>query len=229
MLQATTTYPRAKIFVLSHPPLITPQSDVALTDALATVAGVSARAIEDLVGASLLPLAGVPPDPLLTGVAIIAGAVAHNAGHPEAYLQVASRHSALVHADEIAMIDAIVEQANVAAAKRAVLDRTLGRQNPLGYVTIVRLSIPFDDKTGYAAPNSYLWPVPTTQSHDDMFSQRQALCDAQVPLRGIAGLGDCLTAAAGFPNHDGANAIQSVLKMPLINLLSAWKNAYAPK
>ena len=230
--QAQSAYPRARIFIVGYPVLISPQTDRASLNALATLSGVAAKDIETLIGVSLAPLAGVPPDPLLTTVAIVAGAAVNAAKTADSlkYLELAKRHAEIFAAEYEAVMQAKLKQQALAAQQKALLDQKAGKPaDPLGSTTVMRVPAPFDPSNSYAAPNSYLWQVPTTQGHDDVFTQRQALCDVQAATRGMAGLGECLEASAGFPNRGGAAAIVNAMMPQLSKLVLAWKNAYAPK
>jgi hypothetical protein len=229
---AEKTYPRAKVFILSYPVLVSSQTDAALLNALATLSGVAAKDIEIITGATLAPLAGIPVDPLLTTVALIAGGVADasKAGNAMAEQQLASQHALAFYNLYMSVLDKKVQLERQLVLNQEVADKVAGKPAPpLGYMRLAIIGVPSDASNGYAAPNSYLWPVPTTSSHDDAFAQRQAACDAVAAMRGIIGLGECLEASAGFPNRYGAAAIVTALTPSLTGLLQAWKNAYGPK
>lgn len=156
------------------------------------------------LSAAVAPLFGVPIDPL-TGV--VAGAVAS-----EVLRSKAVSHSNTFHAVSTALLTTSVVTANSHLAG-----------NRIRFVPI-----PFAPLNAYAAPDTWLWLVPTpgipiSNAKDEVFEQRVRACTA-VPNMPPS----CIPASMGHPNVKGAQAYADAITASLGEFLPNWRAVHAP-
>jgi hypothetical protein len=85
----------------------------------------------------------------------------------------------------------------------------------------------FQANNAYAAPNSWLWLVPTGLfPKDEVFSQRQQLCSM---LKNTSGtdLARCVEASMGHPNVMGAQAYADAITAALATSVPTWQQIHA--
>jgi hypothetical protein len=165
--------------------------------------GALAVSVGAVVGPAAAALVGVPPDP---GLAIVGLGVTY-----EVFRQKLISHSSTY-----------IGTSNAALSMAAA---TVNSQLRGGWVTFV--SPPFTDVNTYAAPGSWLWPVPSAVTGtDEVFAQRQQACAAAMLPSG----GDqakCVIASIGHPNILGASAYADAITMVLPKFLPQWAQTFS--
>jgi len=156
------------------------------------------------LSAAVAPLLGVPIDPL-TGA--IAGLVTSKILRDKAV-----SHSAVFHA----------------VSTSALLSSALNSNQRLGGNRIRFVGIPFTAMNAYAAPDTWLWLVPTpgvpiSNSKDEVFDQRLRAC-TNVPNMPAT----CIPASMGHPNVKGAQAYANAITAALAEFVNTWKVVHAP-
>jgi lysophospholipase L1-like esterase len=149
------------------------------------------------------PLVGVPVDPA-TGA--IAGAVTS-----EVLRGKAVGSSALFHA----------------TSNSALQVSAVGSNQRLGGNRIRFVPIPFGPQNAYAAPQTWLWLVPTPgvplpNAKDEVFDQRVQACRS-VPNMPAS----CIPASMGHPNVQGAQAYADAIMNTLGEFVPAWQMQFA--
>ena len=114
---------------------------------------------------------------------------------------------------------------NASNAALTVATTNVNAQMGFGWISFVSPS--FQATNAYAAPNSWLWLVPTDLfPKDEMFIQRQQLCGT-VQFQSGAEQAKCVEASMGHPNVLGAQAYANAITAELASSLPAWKLAHA--
>jgi hypothetical protein len=150
------------------------------------------------LSAAVAPLFGVPLDPV-TGA--IAGAITSQILRDKAV-----SHSATFHA---------VSTSSLSTAAVTSNQRLAG--NRIRFV-----GVPFTAMNAYAAPDTWLWNVPTPAQKDEVFDQRLRACSAvQNPPA------TCIPASMGHPNLRGSQAYANAITGALGEFMAGWRAAHA--
>jgi lysophospholipase L1-like esterase len=152
---------------------------------------------------AVAPLFGVPLDPV-TGA--VAGAVT-----TQVLRNKAVSSSAVFHA----------------TSTSALMTSAIGSNQRLGGNRIRFVPIPFAAQNAYAAPDTWLWLVPTPgvplpNAVDEVFEQRLRACQS-VPNMPPA----CIPASMGHPNVKGALAYANAITSALAEFVPAWLPLHA--
>jgi len=85
------------------------------------------------------------------------------------------------------------------------------------------------DANAYGAPQTHLWPVPTSpRNADDVFAQRQQLCASLPPSDPTFDPSTCPYASMGHPNEAGAQQYATAIEGRLQQFVPGWAKAFAP-
>ena len=86
---------------------------------------------------------------------------------------------------------------------------------------------PFQSNNAYAAPNMWVWKVPSgIYGRDEVFNQRSPICTNAGWLSG-AQKALCVEASIGHPNVLGALAYANAITAELVKSLPAWKQLHS--
>jgi hypothetical protein len=156
------------------------------------------------LSAAVAPLLGVPLDPI-TGM--VAGLVTSKILRDKAV-----SHSAVFHA----------------VSTSALLSSAIASNQRLGGNRIRFVGIPFTAMNAYAAPDTWLWLVPTpglpiSNSKDEVFDQRLRACTAVQNMPAT-----CIPASMGHPNVKGAQGYANAITAALAEFVNTWKVVHAP-
>ena len=114
---------------------------------------------------------------------------------------------------------------NASNTALAMATASVNSQQGAGWVTFVQP--PFQSDNAYAAPNTWLWLVPTDLfPKDEMFRQRQQICGT-VKFQSALEQAKCVQASMGHPNVLGAQAYADAIAAQLATSLGAWRLAHA--
>ena len=114
---------------------------------------------------------------------------------------------------------------NASNTALAMATTSVNSQLGAGWVTFVQP--PFQSDNAYAAPNTWLWLVPTDLfPKDEMFRQRQQICGT-VKFQSALEQAKCVQASMGHPNVLGAQAYADAIAAQLSTSLAAWRLAHA--
>ena len=152
---------------------------------------------------SAAPLFGIPIDPV-TGA--IAGLITSQIVRDKAV-----SHSATFHAVSTSSLTTAAINAN----------------QRFGGNRIRFVGIPFTGINAYAAPDTWLWLLPTpgvpiSNGKDEVFDQRARVCSAVQNTPAT-----CFTASAGHPNVKGAQAYANAITGALGEFMAGWRAAHA--
>ena len=152
---------------------------------------------------SAAPLFGIPIDPV-TGA--IAGLITSKIVRDKAV-----SHSATFHAVSTSSLTTAAINAN----------------QRFGGNRIRFVGIPFTGINAYAAPDTWLWLLPTpgvpiSNGKDEVFDQRARACSAVQNTPAT-----CFTASAGHPNVKGAQAYANAITGALGEFMAGWRAAHA--
>jgi lysophospholipase L1-like esterase len=155
------------------------------------------------LSAAVAPAFGVPVDPV-TGV--IAGAVTTHVLRDKAV-----SHSAVFHA----------------TSNSALMTSAISSNQRLGGNRIRFVPIAFTAQNAYAAPDTWLWLVPTPgvplpNAVDEVFEARLRACQS-VPNMPPG----CIPASMGHPNVKGAQAYANAIMGALAEFVPAWQPLHA--
>jgi hypothetical protein len=202
-------YPNAKIVVTGYFKIASDQSDLSLLNGLATGVGINASVIASAVGGPAAAAFGLPPpDPIS---AAIIGAIVGNVA-ADTYRKIAVDHSTILVNDS-----------------SMLLQQNVNSINQLGAGTVAAFaSVPFTDANSYAAPQSWLWLVPTpATAQDEVFAQRGTLCQ-HLPAGDTNYNGaTCPIASMGHPNVTGAQQYALAVERQLQQWVPGWRKAFA--
>jgi hypothetical protein len=125
--------------------------------------------------------------------------------------------------------DKLVGHSNTfAAVSETALISAVGSVNSTmgaGWVSFVRSG--YQSENAYAAPNSWLWLVPTDLfPKDEVFAQRQQTCGT-VQFQSGGDAAKCVEASMGHPNVPGAQTYANAITAALASSLPAWRQAHA--
>jgi len=148
-----------------------------------------------------------PPDPIS---AAIIGAIVGNVA-ADTYRNIAVDHSTILVGD-ISMF----------------MQQNINSINQLGAGTIAGFaSVPFTDANAFAAPQSWLWILPTPVTPDEVFAQRGVMCQ-HLPAGDSNYNGTtCPVAAVGHPNVQGAQQYALAIEQQLQQWVPGWRKAFA--
>jgi len=155
------------------------------------------------LSAAAAPLLGLPVDPV-TGA--IVGLAASQA----------LRQSAISHSTVF-----------FTTSSSALMTAAVGSNQALSGNRIRFVPIPFAPQNAYAAPDTWLWLVPTpgvpiSNAEDEVFQQRLRACQS-VPNMPAT----CIPASMGHPNVKGAQAYADAIMNALAEFTPPWKAQHA--
>ena len=109
-----------------------------------------------------------------------------------------------------------------------------------GLVTFV--AAPYGPENAFAAPGTWLWPIPDARNPDEVFAAREALCGSTVlptsvgfpvwaPTSGelAAARAKCPVASMGHPNRAGAQGYAKAIIAAIQRHLPRWQDRYAQR
>lgn len=91
----------------------------------------------------------------------------------------------------------------------------------LGETRLFFVKLPFSPENAFGAPNSYLWPIPTIVSQDEVYLVRQAQCLDAFGID-LTGLAICDLDPTAHPNVKGSQVIAGEIEKVLTDLLPRW-------
>ena len=109
-----------------------------------------------------------------------------------------------------------------------------------GLVTFV--AAPYGPENAFAAPKTWLWPIPDAGNPDEVFAARETLCLSTVlptsvgfpvwsPTGGelAAARAKCPIASMGHPNRAGAQGYATAIVAVIQKHLPRWRDRYAQR
>lgn len=203
------TYKNAKIVVTGYFKIASNQSDLALLNGLATGVGIQASVIASAVGGPAAAAFGLPPPDPIT--AAIIGAIVGNV-EADTYRKIAVDHSTILLTDS-----------------SALLQQNVNSINQLGSGPIAAFAlVPFTDANSFAAPQNWLWPLPTpATTQDEVYAQRGVLCQHLPAGDSNYTATTCPVASMGHPNLTGAKQFAQAIEAQLQQFVPGWRKAFA--
>lgn len=202
-------YPNAKIVVTGYFKIASNQSDLSLLNGLATGVGINASVIASAVGGPAAAAFGLPPvDPVS---AAIIGAIVGNVA-ADTYRNIAVDHSTILVNDT-----------------STLLQQNVNSINQLGAGPIAAFAaVPLTDTNSYAAPQSWLWLVPTpATAQDEVYGPRGAMCQRLPAGDSEYNSSTCPVASMGHPNVTGAQQYALAVEKQLQQWVAGWRKAFA--
>jgi hypothetical protein len=201
-------YPNARIVMTGYFKIASSQSDLNLLNGLAVGVGINASVIASAVGGPAAAAFGLPPpDPI--SAAIIGEIVGNVAA--DTYRNIAVDHSTILLNDTAAF-----------------LQQNVNSINQLGAGAVAAFAaVPFTDANSFAAPQSWLWLVPSPATPDEVFAQRAAMCQHLPAGDGNYNGTTCPIAALSHPNKTGAQQYALAIEQQLQQWVPGWRRAFA--